>query len=128
MLGHSIRLCSIKELKDGKSRGLDPLGEGRDSVFVVRQGDDVRAYLNVCPHQGARLAWRKDEYLNRDGTKIVCYAHGAQFDIETGACTLGPALGQSLQRIAVTIGTDGMIRAIRSEFDDSDAGPKMDRR
>jgi len=90
--------------------GFRPPGETRDSVFVVRLGESVRVYRNLCPHQGASLPWRKNAYLNTDGSQIVCCAHGAQFDPATGACVSGPALGQSLCPIEFIL-TDGMIRA-----------------
>jgi nitrite reductase/ring-hydroxylating ferredoxin subunit len=49
------------------------------------------------------MAWRKDEYLNAARDRIVCAAHGAQFDIATGICTLGPCLGQRLQAVGLVV-------------------------
>lgn len=98
----SVKLCQLDELVDGESKGFDPFGKGRDTVLVVRRGKRLYGYRDVCPHYGdTPMAWRKDAYLNADKTRIVCYAHGAQFDIKTGACTLGPCLGQSLQAVTV---------------------------
>lgn len=108
--GH-IELCHVDDVEDGESLGVDPLGEGRDSLFVVRRGGRVHVYHNLCPHQGSTLPWRKNEFLNGDGSRIVCHAHGAQFDIETGRCTLGAALGQSLAKVDISIGRDGIVRA-----------------
>jgi nitrite reductase/ring-hydroxylating ferredoxin subunit len=45
------------------------------------------------------MAWRRDAYLNAAGDRIVCAAHGALFEIDTGLCVLGPCLGEQLQRI-----------------------------
>jgi nitrite reductase/ring-hydroxylating ferredoxin subunit len=56
------------------------------------------------------MAWRKDAYLNGDRSRIVCSAHGAQFDIETGVCTLGPCLGQSLTSVLLEVDDSGAIR------------------
>lgn len=56
------------------------------------------------------MPWRRDAYLNSEGTRIVCHAHGAQFDVDTGACLQGPALGQSLSRLDAVIDDDGVIR------------------
>jgi nitrite reductase/ring-hydroxylating ferredoxin subunit len=96
----TIFLCRLDELPDGDSRGFDPLHEGQDSVLLVRRGEVVHAWRDACPHHGGTpMAWRKDAYLNADRTRIVCAAHGAQFDIETGVCTLGPCLGQGLQPV-----------------------------
>lgn len=105
-----VRLCAASELAEGCARGFDPTSSGRDTLFVVRRGG-LHAYLNACPHwAGTPMAWRKDAYLSADGTRIVCAAHGAQFDIETGHCTLGPCLGRRLTRITVTEGPDGALR------------------
>ncbi len=104
-----VELCHLDELEDGEARGFDPFGQGRDAVFIIRRGETLRAYKNVCPHQGASLPWRKDAYLNADRTRIVCSAHGAQFDIDSGRCLLGPALGQSLQPAAVAVDQGGKV-------------------
>jgi nitrite reductase/ring-hydroxylating ferredoxin subunit len=109
----SVRLCHLSELPDGGSRGFDPLGEGRDTMFVVRRGSVLHAYRDACPHiDGAPMAWRKNAYLNAEGTRIVCFAHGAQFEITTGECTLGPCLGQALDPVAVTVDEDGQVHAL----------------
>jgi nitrite reductase/ring-hydroxylating ferredoxin subunit len=55
------------------------------------------------------MAWRKDAYLNAARDRIVCHAHGAQFDIATGACLLGPCLGQSLTPVPLHIHADGEL-------------------
>lgn len=97
-------LCRIDDLADGRSRGFDPLGEGRDTMFVVRRGERLHAWRNACPHHDhARMAWKKNEFLNGDRTQILCAAHGALFAIEDGECTLGPCLGQRLTPVALAV-------------------------
>lgn len=99
----------LDDIPDGHSRGFDPLGEGRDTMFVVRRGDAVFAYRNHCPHYDrARMAWKKDEFMNGDRSAIMCSAHGALFAVEDGACTQGPCLGLSLYPVAVEL-RDGEI-------------------
>jgi nitrite reductase/ring-hydroxylating ferredoxin subunit len=101
---NNVFLCRFDELPDRESRGFDPWHEGQDSVLLVRQGERVFGWRDACPHHGGTpMAWRKDAYLNADRNRIVCAAHGAQFDIETGACTLGPCLGQGLQAVELVI-------------------------
>ncbi|MFK7958146.1 MAG: Rieske (2Fe-2S) protein [Lysobacterales bacterium] len=106
-----VTLCAIDELADGEARGFDPYGTGRDALFVVRRGEKLFAYRNVCPHQGASMPWRKNAYLNGAATRIVCSAHGAQFEIETGKCMLGAALGRALKPIAIEVDADGKVQA-----------------
>ncbi|MCA0871518.1 Rieske 2Fe-2S domain-containing protein [Seohaeicola saemankumensis] len=97
-------LCRLSDIPDGQSRGFDPDGTGRDTMFVVRMGNTLFGYQNNCPHYDrARMAWKKDQYLNADGTRIQCAAHGALFRIEDGVCELGPCLGKTLARIPLLI-------------------------
>lgn len=99
-----VRLCRVDELPDGGARGFDPHASGHDTMLVVRQGGRLYGYLDACPHYGGTpMAWRKDAYLNAARDRIVCAAHGAQFDIPSGACTLGPCLGQSLTPVALAL-------------------------
>lgn len=103
-------LCRVDELADGASRGFDAAGLSRIPVFVVRRGNEVRGWLDSCPHvDGAPLAWRKDAYLSADGGAIVCYGHGAMFDIESGVCFKGPCVGQALKAVAVQRDEDGAL-------------------
>jgi nitrite reductase/ring-hydroxylating ferredoxin subunit len=104
-----VRLCHVRDLPEGSSRGFDPTGAGRDTMFVVcRNG--LRGWRNLCPHwAGTSMAWRKDAFLNADATRIVCAAHGAQFEIESGLCTLGPCVGDSLTAVQLTHTEDGTL-------------------
>ena len=100
------RLCAISELPEGCARGFAELG-----VFVVRHVGQVYGWRDACPHYGdTPLAWRKDAYLNADGSRIVCAAHGAQFEPDTGLCTLGPCLGQSLTAVPAQLAANGDIQ------------------
>jgi nitrite reductase/ring-hydroxylating ferredoxin subunit len=103
-------LCRLEDIVVGDARGFDPLQEGRDTVFVVRQEDRVYAWRDSCPHErGTPMAWRKNAYLNADRSRIVCHAHGALFDIATGLCLLGPCMGQSLTAMPIALRADGVI-------------------
>lgn len=108
-----LRLCREDEIAEAASRGFDPLGEGRDTMFVVRHQDQLYGWRNACPHYDfARMNWRKDAFLDADGTRIVCAAHGALFMPDTGTCILGPCLGQSLTPVPLTLrGGDVLIDA-----------------
>lgn len=103
-------LCRLDELADGASRGFKGAGMPPGAMFVVRRGERVQGWLDACPHvDGAPLAWRKDAYLSADGTSIVCYGHGAVFDIETGACIKGPCVGQALTPVEVERDEEGAL-------------------
>ncbi|MBV1788689.1 Rieske 2Fe-2S domain-containing protein [Marinobacterium sp. D7] len=105
-----IPLCRSEDVPEGESRGFDPHGEGRDSMFLVRRDGRLYGWLNACPHvAGASMAWRKDRYLNSQGTYITCYAHGALFEIATGVCIQGPCPGKRLQQLTVREDTEGTV-------------------
>jgi nitrite reductase/ring-hydroxylating ferredoxin subunit len=104
-----MHLCHIDDLPDGGSRGFDPQHGGQDTLLVVRQGGELFAYADACPHHGTPMAWRKHAYLDAAGQHIVCAAHGALFDIATGLCVLGPCLGETLSPVALKIHDNGDI-------------------
>lgn len=102
-------LCRLDEIADGAARGFDPLGQGRDTMFVVRQGDAVFGWRNFCPHYGHdNMAWTKDAFLTHDGARIVCGAHGAEYEIDTGICVAGPCPGRRLKPVPLTL-RDGAV-------------------
>jgi len=104
-------LCNLSELKDGNSYGFDPFGTGKDSVFLFLEGQNIRAYFDICPHYGeTSLAWKKNAYLTADKSNIFCSAHGALFEVASGKCIAGPCLGQSLQAIDVVVSKDGAVQ------------------
>lgn len=67
--------------------------------FVVRRGEAVYAYQNVCVHVGHPLNWTPDRFLTKDGTALICASHGATYEIETGYCYAGPGNGRSLRQV-----------------------------
>ncbi|HEU4460047.1 MAG TPA: Rieske (2Fe-2S) protein [Methylibium sp.] len=99
------RLGPAAEVPEGGARGYAEAG-----VFVVRHRGRLHAYLDACPHYGdTPLAWRRDAYLDAAGRRIVCAAHGAQFEIASGRCILGPCLGQSLTAVPIRVNAAGDI-------------------
>lgn len=92
----------------------DPGGAPADyealPILIVRSGDTVKAYINVCPHQGRPLCLPSGKTLVSEGRYVVCPFHGASFDIETGACAGGPAGKSALKPVAVRV-EDGTVVA-----------------
>jgi nitrite reductase/ring-hydroxylating ferredoxin subunit len=114
-----VRLCDAGELAEGAARGFDPTGTGRDTMFIVRRAG-LHAWRNQCPHWGGTsMAWRKDAFLNGAGTRIVCAAHVAQFDIASGVCTLGPCIGERLTRVDIIESADGSLLVDLSQLEET---------
>lgn len=103
--GH--RLCEVEDIANGQALGL--LREnGEDRVFAVRQGAIVHVYLNSCPHNWRPLEFKRHQFLSADGEHIICYAHGAHFEISDGSCFHGPCVGQNLIKLDAKI-EDGWV-------------------
>ncbi|MEO1246672.1 MAG: Rieske (2Fe-2S) protein [Pseudomonadota bacterium] len=109
MVLHEMDIGRLDELDDPGSRAFR-IGDGDWPFkgFVVRQGDRVVAYQNVCPHAGHPLNWQPDSFLTKDGGQIMCASHGALFDIASGECIAGPCPGRSLTPVEVAV-RDGRI-------------------
>lgn len=103
-------LCRADELAEGEARAFAPNEGSRTKLFLVRWSGRLFAYWDACPHYGdTPMAWRNNAYLNANRDRIVCASHGAEFDIETGRCVLGAALGQALKRAPVEVSAAGEV-------------------
>jgi len=76
------------------------------SLFVVRRDNEVKGYINSCPHTGVPLEWVPDQFLDADGSFIECATHGALFTIEDGKCVSGPCAGDSLRPVRLAVEDD----------------------
>ena len=105
------RLCDLAEIADPGAKGFRfRLEELLFAGFVVRRGDDVRGYIDRCPHAGTPLALMGDRFLTREGGLILCSSHGALFRIDDGLCVAGPCAGRTLWTWAVEV-VGGEVRA-----------------
>ena len=88
-------------------------------IFILRWGKHIRAYENKCPHQETYLDWDRGEFLDSEGTRILCGKHGALFDLGTGECVDGPCVGASLTPIEAVI-DDGEICLVGVQIEEDD--------
>jgi nitrite reductase/ring-hydroxylating ferredoxin subunit len=101
-------LCAVEDIPDGGSKGFPPPPGGFTGLFAVRQGGEIRVYVNSCPHLGTPLDWAPDRFLSADGSRIICSMHGAEFAIDDGLCLRGPCLGERLEAVMIDI-EDGVL-------------------
>ena len=103
-------VCNLDEIKDGSARGFE-FGEGSSvlNIFIVRQGKDVYAYKNSCPHTGVTMNWQPDQFLDTSEEYIQCSLHGAIFRIEDGYCVQGPCAGNALTVIPASLQDNQII-------------------
>lgn len=101
----------LETLGDPEARAIDfRVGEALFSVVVVRRGDLVRAYENVCPHAAQPLDRPDGRVVIDAGGFLVCAMHGASFHADSGACAGGPANGP-LTSFAVVV-LNGAVVAV----------------
>ncbi|WP_313210053.1 Rieske (2Fe-2S) protein [Stenotrophomonas sp.] len=102
-------LIALDAMADGGFAETDASIEGdSESVVLYREGDQVRAWLNICPHAGRRLDWAPGQFLKSKDGHLVCAAHGASFSLDNGDCVAGPCRGDRLRAVPVQV-RDGQI-------------------
>ncbi len=70
---------------------------------VVRHGEELRAYVNSCPHMRLPLELFPNRFLDEAGEQLVCSTHGARFNVSDGECTRGPCRGDVLQAVELIV-------------------------
>jgi len=97
-------ICRLDELGATGARGF-AIGGGDWPLrgFVVRLNNQVRGFVNHCPHAGHPLNLRPNRFLTADETLILCSSHGALFEKDTGLCVAGPCAGQHLRALPLKI-------------------------
>ncbi|MEG3191919.1 Rieske (2Fe-2S) protein [Lysobacter sp. D1-1-M9] len=102
-------LLALERLSDGALAEAEATMNGdAESLVLYRDGDHVRAWLNVCPHAGRRLDWAPGQFLKSKDGLLVCAAHGASFELAGGECVAGPCRGETLRAVPVDV-RDGAV-------------------
>ncbi|ATD68387.1 MULTISPECIES: Rieske (2Fe-2S) protein [Luteimonas] len=102
-------LLALDAIADGGFTEVEALVDGdAESLMLFRQGQQVRAWLNICPHAGRRLDWAPGQFLRSKSGDVICAAHGASFSVDDGLCVAGPCKGASLRGVAVAV-VDGQV-------------------
>lgn len=104
-----LRLCRLDAIQDGDCLEIQyGVGEDALSLVVMRSAGRAWAYLNVCPHFSLPLNAQPNSFLIAGERQVMCAYHCAIFKFEDGMCVEGPALGMSLDAVAVRI-VDGDV-------------------
>jgi nitrite reductase/ring-hydroxylating ferredoxin subunit len=110
MVWHFV--CHIKDFPVNETRGIKFEANKKDFAFIVHSDSGLYAWRNACPHlgyEGTSMAWKRDRYLNGDKQYILCAAHGAKFEIDSGLGISDPCQGKSLIAIPLKVDEDGNI-------------------
>ena len=101
-------LCKIADVgKNGKEVCLQT-DSGVVYVILFEYQGTVRAYLNICPHQGMPLNLAPDKFMFSGNDLLMCAHHGARFELTTGECVGGACRGARLQMVRVKCDADSV--------------------
>lgn len=111
-------LCRLADLEQYGSRAFT-FGGGAWPLrgFVVRHGDEVRGYVDRCPHAGHPLALRPHRFLTPDRVMILCSSHGALFEKDAGRCLAGPCAGEQLRPVPLEVIGDIVLIAADADLE-----------
>ena len=98
-------LCYLNDLKNAITLGVSA---DNTQYLLVYSEDEVKAYINSCPHLSIPLEWQEHDFLEPDSGLIRCSTHGALFLPSTGECVSGPCVGDALTPVTISI-NDGSI-------------------
>lgn len=101
------RICMMEDVPEREARSFET-SDG-DNIFVTQLDGAFYAYQNLCPHLQVELEYLENQFLDREQEYIECSTHGALFLVETGECISGPCQGQSLEKVDITVHSDGGI-------------------
>ncbi len=124
-------ICSMNEIPSRRARGFQLMivEDGRPRpwpIIVVRWGRQVFGYLNKCPHDGVHLDWERNQFLDPDGTRLMCGKHGALFELGTGVCIEGPCKGRGLTPVALALIDDEICVTGVTLVEDDEVTPDGD--
>lgn len=93
-----VPLCRVEEIVPEETRTVDFFGR---EVLIFEVDGKPKAVLNYCMHLGGPV--------KREGEKLVCQWHGAEFDSRNGKRLKGPARPDSRLIVLPTRVEDGML-------------------
>jgi nitrite reductase/ring-hydroxylating ferredoxin subunit len=119
-------ICQNGEIEDGDATGfllmrITSTGEPKPwPILITRKGNNFYGFENACPHKGEQLdANNPGAFLDEEGNFLTCGHHGAQFDLDTGKCFIGPCQGKSLTPITIVV-DDGDVCVTGVELAEDD--------
>ena len=93
-----VPLCKEEEIPEEGAITVDFLGR---EVLVYKHNGKPKAIVNICMHLGGPM--------KKEGDKLVCQWHGAEFDCSQGKCLRGPPRPDSRLIILPTHIEDGVL-------------------
>lgn len=109
-----VNLAPINDVKQGQWYEYSlQTEEGFKSIMLQLKSGKYYGFLNSCPHQGRRMDYAAGQFLTSDLGTIICPAHGAEFNPESGLCINGPCLGESLKTVTIKTNEEDIFAIIK---------------
>jgi nitrite reductase/ring-hydroxylating ferredoxin subunit len=99
-----VPLCPVEEIPVDGAKTVDFLGR---EALVFQVDGRPKAVLNVCLHLGGPMT--------RQGDRLLCAWHGAEFASGDGRCLKGPARPDSRLITLPTRVEDGVLSYVYGE-------------
>jgi 3-phenylpropionate/trans-cinnamate dioxygenase ferredoxin subunit len=88
----------VGALHDMPENVIIPFSFANDEYILIRRGDEVTAFVDLCSHQEIKLS----EFGEIQQGVLICHAHGAAFDCHNGKELCFPATSP-LQKILTRV-------------------------
>lgn len=99
-----VPLCEEELIPEEGSVVVDFFGR---EVLAIKVAGEPKAILNICMHLGGPM--------KREGDRLICEWHGAEFDCSQGKCLKGPARPDSRLIVLPTRVEGGMLTYVYGE-------------
>ncbi len=77
----------VGAMQDMPENEIIPFAHGAWEYILVRRGDEISAFVDMCSHQDIKLS----EFGEIQRGVLICHAHGAAFDCHDGKELCFPA-------------------------------------
>jgi nitrite reductase/ring-hydroxylating ferredoxin subunit len=106
-----VRVPGVASLEHGEARKFPYVrGEEVAEGFVLRVGEELVAYRNLCAHWHVDLDMGEGTFWSERMGRIYCKTHGAMYEPQSGICDRGPCVGGQLEKFGVRVeGDDALV-------------------
>jgi nitrite reductase/ring-hydroxylating ferredoxin subunit len=101
-------LCAAVDIPDDGGREVSYGMHEPLRLLLLRQGQQVWAYENNCPHFSLPLNYEPQTFVTLDGL-VMCAHHTAFFQFSDGLCVDGPCRGAALTPVPIRC-EDGVVK------------------
>ena len=97
MQAEAKQALKLEDLPEGRAVHTEAGGK---SICLLRRGNSVFAFKDICPHIGGRLS----DGVVSSKNHVVCPVHSASFDVATGASLSFSRRGLTIYDVSIDNG------------------------